>query len=255
METEYDGTLDGLCRILDEVCQEGAPLPDFFHTFHTFNLFNSADRPPRGAAFFSSLPSHPGLEELFELSAVAHDDFIQAWLSELPIQEELLAFAWKIIAAGRQAPAKSPEARRRAARALGDREDRAVRVVRDAAYKTRHETHRLMGLLRFAPEEGVQVARCRPDHLVLPALAEHFGRRFGEKTPWAIIDEKRALMASPQGFSDAPAPRDLPCGKDPWQELWRDYHRAVNNESRRNPALQRAFMPRRYWPYLPEMQG
>jgi len=40
--------------------------------------------------------------------------------------------------------------------------------------------------------DGMDIARCEPDHLVLPALGPHFRERFGQ-TPWAIIDEKRRL--------------------------------------------------------------
>jgi probable DNA metabolism protein len=40
---------------------------------------------------------------------------------------------------------------------------------------------------------------------------------------------------------------------DEWEELWRHYHRTINNESRKNLHLQRKLMPKRYWKYLPEM--
>jgi probable DNA metabolism protein len=39
-----------------------------------------------------------------------------------------------------------------------------------------------------------------------------------------------------------------------WEDLWRTYHHSVNNEDRKNPNLQRQFMPVRYWKYLTEMQ-
>jgi probable DNA metabolism protein len=41
---------------------------------------------------------------------------------------------------------------------------------------------------------------------------------------------------------------------DPWEDLWRNYHRSINNEGRKNPGLQRKLMPQRYWPYLSEMK-
>jgi probable DNA metabolism protein len=138
-----------------------------------------------------------------------------------------------------------------------------------ASYKVTREIHRLEGLLRFAPDiRQVYTARCAPDHFVLPSLADHFFKRFGD-IPWVILDEKRelAVVCSPGGeprlmpAAALPSPdRALPDaaepakeGRDPWETMWQNYHRVINNESRRNPSLQRQFMPVRYWKYLNEV--
>jgi hypothetical protein len=166
--------------------------------------------------------------------------------------------------------AACPEARRGAERAASDRGDPDVRIVLEAAWKVGCETDRLRGLLRFAPvsggnggcfgggKDGLYLARCSPDHYVLPALAEHFTRRFGPRG-WAIVDEKRslALLRRPGG-DPALVPAELfgppgPAAGD-CEELWRHYHKTINNESRNNPALQRRCMPKRYWNYLPELR-
>jgi probable DNA metabolism protein len=207
-------------------------------------------------------------------------------------------FAWRVIAAAQKkaglssgdtgasavfglAWAAGPEARHGAEQAAFDRGDPDVRTVLEAAYKARHEIDRLMGLLRFSPRSWhgspgggpVYVARCSPDHYILPGLAEHFTRRFGD-CPWAIIDEKRHLILFRQpggearlvpaaaGHSPVPGhpapdrgcPSDSGRPTDDFEDLWRNYHRSVNNPDRNNPALQRQFMPRRYWKYLPELQ-
>ena len=129
-----------------------------------------------------------------------------------------------------------------------------------AANKVQVEIHRLMGLLRFSPEpNGVYIARCSPDHFILPALAEHFTLRFGD-TPWVIIDEKRLLClckktGNPAKIIDLPpsfAAKEKTCD-DSWEDLWRLYHKSVNNETRNNAHLQRQFMPERYRKYLPEL--
>jgi probable DNA metabolism protein len=189
-----------------------------------------------------------------------------------------------------------PEARRGAERAASDRGSPDTRAVLEAAYKTGREIDRLMGLLRFTPcfpggtgSSGggpVYVARCSPDHHVLPGLAEHFTQRFGE-CPWAVIDEKRRLVlagkgggparlfplspepagaiapggpadaASPSASGTAPDYGNLPDYNSPsdyYEALWRNYHHSINNPARNNPALQRQFMPRRYWKYLTELQ-
>jgi hypothetical protein len=261
------------------------------------------------AALFPDLRESVSAALLLELSADAFDDFVLAWMSELPVEGEILRFGWKVLAAARAAAASAvspaiaagttsglaggtvetgniqtadvpvspagtaswaacPEARRGAERAALDRGDPDVRAVLAAACKAAREIDRLKGLLRFTPVDGgcsgsgkaggLYLARCFPDHYVLPALAEHFTLRFGPRG-WAIVDEKRGLallrrpggdpaLVSPELFGP-PGPAAGDC-----EELWRHYHRTINNESRNNPALQRQFMPKRYWNYLPELR-
>jgi probable DNA metabolism protein len=135
----------------------------------------------------------------------------------------------------------------------------------DTAYKMWKEYDRLRGFLRFIPEGNCYTARCAPDYCILPLLADHFLHRFGE-TPWRIIDEKRGMVlrreqGKPPVLERIPRnPRETAGTEDggtddAWEKLWKNYHRSVNNESRANPALQRQFMPRRYWKYLPEMES
>jgi probable DNA metabolism protein len=161
----------------------------------------------------------------------------------------------------------SAEARQAAENAARDRGDSDVCTVLDAAYKVTREFDRLRGLLRFKDDEaGRYIARCAPDHFVLPLLAEHFTRRFGE-IPWAIIDEKRRLVlfrntgadsriAALKTFtSESSTLHSSLSNLDPadnWEKLWKTYHVSVNNEARTNPHLQRQFMPERYRKYLTE---
>jgi probable DNA metabolism protein len=219
----------------------------------------------------------PAAQQLWELCADAYESFIHGWMSELPIEAELVRFAWKVLDAaqnaGRNAAGgvSSPAARNAAEAAASDRGYPDAETVFAATYKVWKELDRLRGLLRFSPGPGgVHIARCAPDHFVLPGLAGHFTVRFGE-APWAIVDERRGLAlargvgagarlipldkathsnAAPgQGKSGAGGPPD---SGDPWEELWRSYHRVIANEGRANPRLQNQFMPRRYWKYLPE---
>ena len=125
-------------------------------------------------------------------------------------------------------------------------------------YKVQREVHRMMELLRFTPDEnGEFTARCAPDHFILPALANYFTARFGE-TGWSIIDEKRGLVLRRKCGEKAgifPLEEDAVSDtalQDEWEELWKHYHKIINNESRDNPKLQRQLMPQRYWKYLPE---
>ena len=214
----------------------------------------------------SVLPPHA--RRLFELSANAFEAIVHAWMSELPVTAETIRFGQKILAAADAAAGGleavqqwTAAARRQAAdTAATDRGDADARAVLEAAYKVWHEIHRLMGLLRFSPDEdGVYIARCEPDHLVLPALGPHFRERFGQ-TPWAIIDEKRSLGMSCSGTlleffitGENSAFLENPPDSE-WENMWRHYHKTINNESRNNPDVQRRFMPQRYWKYLTELK-
>lgn len=200
------------------------------------------------------------LERLKEISPNAYNDAVYALYSEYPIEAEVIRFARNIINAAEQAGVLTERGRRAAEQARGDRLDPAVEKVQAAAWKTAHEFDRMRGLLRFsAAPDGLYIARCEPDHFVLPLLAGHFLSRFGD-TPWMIIDEKRgAALVRERGKK--PVLRRVESGNAAasgesggWEQLWRTYHRAVNNEARANPGLQKQFMPQRYWKYLPEMR-
>jgi probable DNA metabolism protein len=218
--------------------------------------------------------------ELYGLSVNAYNAAVLAVLSELPLGDSIPRFCRKALSAAAAAERAggmaggvfAGEAARAAAdRLLSNRGDDDVSAVLSAAAKVTREIDRLRGLLRFRPDRaGIYTARCAPDHFVLPALAGHFELRFGG-TPWAIIDEKRALalarlpggetrlidgtaaLAASTGnaaSSDGAAPaRET----DGWEDLWRMYHHSVSNEARKNPRLQRQFMPERYWKYVTEM--
>jgi len=130
--------------------------------------------------------------------------------------------------------------------------------------KTGREVHLMMGLLRFVPDsDGVFTARCAPDNYILPALIPYFTARFRE-IPWSIIDEKRGLCLRRKPGEKAEITEwiktqepQTACAaeKDDWEELWKHYHKTINNEDRDNPNLQRQFMPKRYWKYLSEVSS
>jgi len=193
-------------------------------------------------------------------------------MSELPVTGQVIRFGKKILASQNKLSVKpvqrgklETEQRKAAHIAATDRGDSDVQTVREAAYKSWHEIHRLMGLLRFCPDEsGVYTARCEPDHFILPALGPHFMDRFGE-TPWAIIDNKRRVslccetgacgggrtLVFSANAENRFSPEKGQGGE--WENLWKHYHKTINNESRNNPDLQKRFMPTRYWKYLTEL--
>jgi hypothetical protein len=209
---------------------------------------------------------------LYQVSADAYDVLVYTWMSEFPLEARGLRYGLGVLSeakgavrdAGTRPGAGGPwylreEARKAAARAARNRHNGDCEALLAVSYKVAHEIDRLRGFLRFSPDlQGRYVARCAPDHAVLPALAPHFTRRFGAG-PWAVIDERRGwTLAGARGAcrmtaaGDAARQGEGRRGADPWEGLWRDYHRTVNIESRNNPLLQRRFVPLRYRDYLAE---
>jgi len=196
---------------------------------------------------------------LFELSANAFYSIILAWISELPIKKEIISFGRGILSAAQDFN-NLDDKRRAADKAANNRADADTLTVLKTAGKVQIEIHRLQGLLRFSVnEDGEYVAMCEPDHFVLPCLGEFFTARFGD-TPWSIIDEKRGLRLGRKPGERAKinvleeSLETIPSAKsDEWEELWKHYHKIINNEDRKNTDLQRQLMPKRYWKHLPEM--
>ena len=194
----------------------------------------------------------------FNISFNAFDILLHAWLSELPVEKEILSFGGKIFDACRNLP-NQEDKQRTANRIITDRTDSDTRIVLNAAGKTGHEVHRMMGLLRFSPDQkGVFSAECEPDHFILPCLGMYFTSRFG-KSAWSVTDKKRSLSLSRTPGKKAKISilhaKTFSCEEnktDDWEELWKHYHKTINNEDRNNPGLQRQLMPKRYWKYLPE---
>ena len=245
----------GLCELFSLLeHNDEAPIPDEGELFA-----GSAAAPARGCEpstaykqedieLISGTRSLEGPQlRLFELSVNAFDAFVYSWMSELPIEREILCFGRRVFAA---------KDRQAADRAATDRGNTGTDTVLKAANKVYHEINRLQGLLRFTPnQEGMYIAPCSPDHFILPALGEHFTRRFGQ-WPWAIVDEKREICLfclPPQGAILRCINPPAAAGRDEWEELWRLYHKTINNESRKNPGLQMQLMPKRYWKYLTEL--
>jgi hypothetical protein len=233
---------------------------------------------------------------LFDMSFNAFDNILHAWMSELPVEREIISFGKRILAASQSFNSqdnmfdakldtecnKKRDAERSEKRStkrnvkydagrdaiykiVNDRGNADTLTVLNTVSKVQHEVHRMMGLLRFTPDnDGEFTAKCEPDHFILPCLGEYFTSRFGD-TPWAIIDEKRGLCL--RRNPGKPAKIDTLNGtaaednailsgnvqEDEWETLWKHYHRTINNKDRDNPGLQRQFMPKRYWKHLPEM--
>ncbi|MCL2793524.1 MAG: TIGR03915 family putative DNA repair protein [Spirochaetaceae bacterium] len=297
MEAEYDGTIFSLFSILDKVFCENK-LPDkiirknmdfgfsslsskssdmqgeLFNTLQDADEKSSKDVYSLNVSYACSSAAYKYFDpcrksfsgqEIIKYSGMAYKDILYTWMSELPVEREVVHFAWKIVSIGRMQVMKKRSA---AEKARCDLADINVQKVINAASKARRESHFLMGILRFSiGPSSVPIARCSPDYFILPTLAHHFTQRFGNSN-WAIIDEKRDIALMRAGQEPAKLMRFDPGHPwfkeevDPnkedfndWEKMWKNYHTSISNESRSKPNLQRRFIPVRYWKYIPELRG
>jgi len=288
MEAEYDGTIFSLFSVLDKVFLENK-LPDkiirkdislslthcageLFNTLPIYSGNKVANTPYAAHKYFEACRNSFSGQEIIKYSGKAYKDILYAWMSDFPVEKEIIHFAWKIVSAGRMQEMENEECNNSskkqassAERARCDLADISVKKVMECASKARKESHFLAGVLRFSiGSSNIAIARCSPDHFILPALTHHFTLRFGNSN-WAIIDEKRniSLMHAESKptqltifdpahswFTDETG-SSKECFDD-WEKMWKNYHTSINNESRNNPNLQKRFIPVRYWKYLPE---
>jgi len=141
-----------------------------------------------------------------------------------------------------------------------NRADPVIGAALECLQRVWREVQRLKGLLRFQElSDGSFYAACEPDHCVLPLLAGHCRARFGNQD-WIVYDARRNMALVYQhkdlqlfDFVDIQNVRDKYAAQEQkYQDLWKTFWRNIAIAERKNPNLQKQFMPRRYWKYLVE---
>lgn len=134
----------------------------------------------------------------------------------------------------------------------------AVNALLRLSRSVTRESHRLLGLARFMElENGIYYSRIEPDFNVLMLLASHFAQRLGDQV-WVLHDSRRNQAAFYNQGSwhiaevTAPAELVLHADEERMQSYWQEYFRRIAIQERKNPALQRQHMPKKYWGYLIE---
>ena len=138
-----------------------------------------------------------------------------------------------------------------------------VRQVQDLAYKVKHESHRLKGLIRLQEAaDNKYYAAVEPDYKTLVLLAPHFKSRFST-IDWIIHDKRReeAIIFSAAEKEwllidlEKEFEPELSDKEKKVQDLWCAFFSAVSIKNRSNPKVQQQFMPKKYWRYLIEKPG
>ncbi len=121
------------------------------------------------------------------------------------------------------------------------------------------EKHRFLGFVRFELlKDDVYYAKIEPDNNIIYLIVNHFKNRFRDQN-WIIHDIKRGIAA----YYDKQSVRIFDLFKVDkieykeeeieFKNLWKKYFKNIAIQERKNPKLQRNFMPVRYWKNLIEL--
>jgi len=135
--------------------------------------------------------------------------------------------------------------------------------------KVGREEERIRQFVRFQKTaDGLFFAVMDPAYNVLPLTARFFKTRYADQQ-WIIYDVRREYglyydLKTVETVHFEQLPVSLGSGQLPsekldeyeiaFQDLWRDYLKAITIRERRNLKLQRQHLPKRFWKYLTEKQ-
>ncbi len=142
-----------------------------------------------------------------------------------------------------------------------------VLAVAQIAKKVEREKHRMEAFIRFQhTTDDIFYCGIDPDFNVLPLIANHFKNRYADQK-WIIYDLKRhyGLFYDLYKVEEISIDASLTSLKHPtsnilnekeelYVNLWKDYFKSTNIESRKNTKLHVQHVPKRYWKYLTEKQ-
>lgn len=250
----YDKTFEGLLTVVfdaysrrsfpDLLLAEGEPLPLFYDEVVTvYTDDQKADRVWKG------------LQK--KISAAALSLITISWLSELPEIDKLL---FRYIRKALDVPA-SIELN------FGDSD---VLEVSKISKKVVNERLRVMQFLRFQKaSDGTYFAAVEPVYNVISLVIPYLKDRFADQK-WLLYDLKREygyyydlLEVVEVRFEDKQAhllsgllnEELMDENEKLFQQLWKEYFKAITIKERLNPKLHRQHMPVRFWKYMPEKQS
>lgn len=251
----YDNSFEGLLTAVALAVKAAKPIHGIFSEKNYFpSLFATIERIESESEQAERL-----FRYLRELSRDAASLAIQAFLSEdSKIGCYLLDFVRLCLVSGSEV--------------LNLHSDDSVRALLDLSRKVKCEADRLNGMLRFRMlADGLLYAPLRADHNVIGYCAGHFRHRFANRR-WILhdlgrdfalywdgvklqsVEIDREMSAYVGRFGELPED-ELTDSERSYQELWRSFHAATANPERENRALQRRFMPYRYWHFMVEMKS
>lgn len=142
-----------------------------------------------------------------------------------------------------------------------------VLAIAQIATKVEREKHRMEAFIRFQhTADGIFYCGIDPDFNVLPLIINHFKNRYADQK-WIIYDLRRHYglfydldkveeikIDAPLANLKHPTSNALNEKEELYANLWKNYFKSTNIESRKNTKLHVQHVPKRYWKYLTEKQ-
>ena len=136
--------------------------------------------------------------------------------------------------------------------------DERVSRFNEAVDKVSKEACRMQGLVRFKKtEDNFYYSEIEPDHNIIYMITPHFRKRFAGEN-FIIHDIKRKIAAINRNGNCRIQPIEIDCTPETsgdeklFISMWKNYFKTIAISERKNPKLQRQFVPVRYRKYLPE---
>lgn len=116
------------------------------------------------------------------------------------------------------------------------------------------EAHRLKGLIKFRHlGKNLYYAPIHPEHNVIENIGHHFIKRLPTQN-FILHDKNREIAffynTKDYRIEDLPSNITIPEYSEEekaYQSLWRTFFKTIAIEERKNPRLQRSYMPKKYW--------
>lgn len=141
-------------------------------------------------------------------------------------------------------------------RLLRHQTDDHVDRLRSMYKAIRRDAHKMKAFVRFREvdeEKGAHyIAWHRPDHLIVPYVADFFADRFAGMR-WTIVTPDASVAWDGESLEYGPGlQRSETPEADDLEEMWRTYYGAIFNPARIKTSAMKAEMPVKHWSTLPE---
>ena len=121
------------------------------------------------------------------------------------------------------------------------------------------ERHLLLGFIRFKDYGNMLGAVISPKNFVLPLLAGHFTGRYPNENFMIYDKTYKAALVYQDKKLEITAVLDIEFADESeeelrYQNLWKDFYKAIGIKERLNPRCRMSHMPKRYWENMTEMK-
>lgn len=248
----YDGSFDGFLTVVFEVFESKLQQPKIEPAYRASATFFSETREIQ-TDFIKSKRVWDGIIKKgnSNIKRIIYKSFLS---EKVGVENILLDYICKLFADNTAV--------------FGNFTDPSVLKLSKIVKSVEREKHRMDAFIRFKlTKDNIYFATIEPDFNVLPLISKHFEDRYADQQ-WIIYDLKRnkglyynlniveniTLELKPEALKTKGTDVLFTQEELAYEELWKNYFKSTNIESRKNMVLHVKHVPKRYWKYLSEKQ-